>query len=65
MMQKNISRVTLSYVNVSNYVSYCKWYPSVSNAYIVYLVKSFHLTPEWGSVEITKVMMYMLNEVIM
>jgi len=31
----------------------------------VYIVKSFHFTPEWGSVEITKVMVYMLNEVIM
>lgn len=27
------------------------------------LVKSFHLKPEWGSVEITKVMAYMLKEV--
>jgi hypothetical protein len=31
----------------------------------VYIVKSFHFTPEWGSVEITKVMLYMLNEVLM
>jgi len=31
----------------------------------VYIVKSFHFTPEWGSVEITKVMLYMLNEVMM
>jgi len=41
-------------------------YTAMINANIfVYIVKSFHFTPEWGSVEITKVMVYMLNEVIM
>lgn len=40
-------------------------YAAMINANIMYVVKSFHFTPEWGSVEITKVMLYMLNEVIM
>jgi hypothetical protein len=42
------------------------YYAAMINANIfVFIVKSFHFTPEWGSVEITKVMLYMLNEVMM
>lgn len=29
------------------------------------LVSSFHFKPEWGSIELTKVMVHMLNEVLL